>query len=102
MSSKRGKVKIGPKTGVEVMYHNKHERNKLSEEEKNEVRELRPNKRRKVNESAHASKIAALESNIAEKIQVIASLKAKPFPYLPQKPTGNPLKPPTGFTQRGS
>ena len=38
LSSKRGKVKVGTNTGVEVRYHERHEWNKLSEEEKNEVR----------------------------------------------------------------
>ena len=44
--------------------------------EKNDVRQLRPNDRSKGNDSAHASKIAALESKLAEQIQVISSLKA--------------------------
>ena len=79
MSIKRGKVKIGPNTGAEVRYHKRHKWNKISEEEKNEVKELRLNKKMKGNDPTHASKIAALESKLAEKIQVIASLKAQPF-----------------------
>ena len=102
MISKRVKVNIGPNTGVEVRYCKRHEWNNISKEEQNEVRSLSTNKRRKYNASTHASKIATLESNIAEKIQVIAILKAKPFPDIPPKPTGNPLKPPTGFTQLGA
>ena len=58
-----------------------------------------PNKKSKCNDSTHASKIAALKYKLADKIQVIASLKAKPFPDIPTNPTGNLLKPPTGFTQ---
>ena len=87
LSSKRGKVKIGPKTGVELKYHKRHEWNKLLEEEQNEVRKLSPNKRRKGNDSNHASKIAALKSKLDEQIQVIASLKAKPLPDIPPNPT---------------
>ena len=56
----------------------------------------------------NASKIAALESRLEEQMQKIAALKStseklneKPV-KLPPKSSGNPLKPPTGFTQRGS
>ena len=73
---KRGKFNIGPYTRAEVRHHKINEFNKLSEEGENEVMQLRLNKRSKGNESAHASKIAALESKLAEQIQVISSLKA--------------------------
>ena len=79
-SSKCGKFNIGPNTGVEVRHHKINEFNKLSEEGKNKVRQLRPNKRSKGNDSTHASKIAALETNLSEQIKFITSLKAKPFP----------------------
>ena len=78
--SKRRNANIGPNTGLEVSHHKRNEFNKLSEEEENKVRQLSPNKRIKVNDYTHASKIAALESKLAKKIQVITSLKAKPFP----------------------
>ena len=92
-------VKNGPKTGVEVRYYKRHEWNKILEMEQKKVRELSPNKKSKGNDSTHALKIAALEYKLAEKIRVIASLKAKPFPNLPPKPTGNQLIPPRVFTK---
>ena len=47
-------------------------------------------------------KTAAIKSKLSEQTQVIAILKTNPYPYLTPRPTGNPLKPTTGFTQCGS
>ena len=112
---KKGKVKIGPKTGVEIRFYRKDEWSRLSREQQNEVRDARRQElKRKADDKAgskesNASKIAALETRLEEQMQKIAALKStndklddKREVPLPPKPCGNPLKPPTGFTQRGS
>ena len=108
-NSKKGKIQTGPKTGVEVRFYRKDEWSKLSREEQREVRdirqqELRDNKRKAEDNDKEGapSKIAALEALIKEQSHQIASLKScqESKPELPPKPKGNPLKPPTGFTQR--
>ena len=102
----RGKVKIGPKTGVEIRFYRRHEWTKLSKEEQDEVREHRQEElkqqgtKRKANESESA-KIAALETQLQEQAMKIAALTSTKEVGLPPKPKGNPLKPPAGFTQRG-
>ena len=113
--NKKGKVKIGPKTGVEIRFYRKDEWSRLSREQQNEVRDARRQElKRKAEDDAgskesNASKIAALETRLEEQMQKIAALKStndklddKKEVQLPPKPIGNPLKPPTGFTQRGS
>ena len=112
---KKGKVKIGPKTGVEIRFYQKDEWSRLSHEQQNEVRDARRQelKRKAEDDSGskdtNASKIAALETQLEEQMQRISALKStnerleeKKEVQLPPKPSGNPLKPPTGFTQRGS
>ena len=112
---RKGKVKIGPKTGVEIRFYKKDEWSKLSREQKNEVRDSRRQElKRKAEDEAgfkdsNVSKIAALETRLEEQKQKVAALKStnkkleeKKEIQLPPKPSGNPLKPPTGFTQRGS
>ena len=112
---RKGKVKIGPKTGVKIRFYRKDEWSKLSREQQNEVRDLRRLElKRKAEDEAgskdcNASKIAALETRLEEQMQKIAALKStnekledRKEIQLPPKPSGNPLKPPTGFTQRGS
>ena len=47
------------------------------------------------------SKIAALETQLKEQALKIAALTSVKTAELPPKPTGNPLKPPPGFSQRG-
>ena len=65
--------------------------------------ELKDNKQKaeESNKDNAPSKIAALETLIKEQSQQIAALKssAESKPELPPKPKGNPLKPPSGFTQ---
>ena len=102
---KKGKICTGPRTGVEIRYYKRNEWNSLSEEQQKEVREHRQQhlKRKAEEESkvGHPNKIAALESMIEEQNQKIAALSSiKTTPPLPPKPSGNPLRPPTGFTQR--
>ena len=103
--TKKGKIRIGPKTGVEIRYYKRHEWEKLTREEQKEVREHRQKQmKRKAEDEAkgdHSSKIAALESMIEKQNQVIATLRSgnDDIP-LPPKPKNNPLKPPAGFAQR--
>ena len=107
----KGKIRTGPKTGVEVRYYRKDEWHKLNREEQREVREIRQkelrdrdNKRKadETDKDGCPSKIAALETLIKEQSQQIAALRSNTETKveLPPKPKGNPLKPPTGFTQR--
>lgn len=104
--NRRGKVKTGPKTGVEVRFYRRHEWSKLSREEQDEVRELRQEElkqqgtKRKASET-ESTKIAALETQLKEQAVKIAALTSTKEVELPPKPKGNPLKPPPGFTQRG-
>ena len=103
--TRRGKVKTGPKTGVEVRFYRRGEWSKLSREEQDEVRELRQEELKqqgtKRKASDESSKIAALESQLEEQALKIAALTSKKEAELPPKPKGNPLKPPPGFSQRG-
>ena len=106
---KKGKIRTGPKTGVEVRFYRKDEWCKLSREEQREEREiqqqeLKDNKRKAEdnNNDSAPLKIAALETLVKEQSQQIATVKscAESKTKLPPKPKGNPLKPPSGFTQR--
>ena len=47
------------------------------------------------------NKIAALEAKIKDQEIKISSLSTTNDNNLPPPPLGNPLQPPTGFTQRG-
>ena len=105
VSAKRGKIKIGPKTGVEIRYFKKHEWHKLTKDEQEEVRSHR--KKRKVSgeHDGKDAKIAALEAQLQEQSQLIAALRTNKEKggggeSLPPISKGNPLKPPKGFTQR--
>ena len=105
VQSKRGKIKTGPKTGVELRYYKRHEWHKLSKEEQDEVRNLRRKRKATADDNSKSSKIAALEVQIKEQSQLIASLrtgtnKENEGIGLPPPPKSNPLKPPKGFTQR--
>ena len=106
-TSKRGKVRIGPKTGVEVRFYKKHEWEKLTREQQREVRDLRRQQlKRKADEDGDKRdtvKISTLEAKIEEQEKVIASLKSNDenTSKLPPRARPNPLKPPLGFTQRG-
>lgn len=106
--NKRGKIKTGPKTGVEVRFYRRGEWSKLSKEEQDEVREIRQEELKQQGQgtkrkaaSEETSKIAALESQLQEQALKIAALTSSKEVELPPKPKGNPLKPPAGFTQRG-
>lgn len=105
--NKRGKVKIGPKTGVEVRFYRRGEWSKLTREEQDEVREIRQEElktqgtKRKATTESDANKIAALETQLQEQAVKIAALTSTKEVELPPKPKGNPLKPPPGFSQRG-
>ena len=105
--NKRGKIRTGPKTGVEVRFYRRNEWSKLSRDEQDEVREIRQEELKKQGTKRKASedddgKIAALESKLEEQASRIAALtSAKLDVKLPPTPKGNPLKPPPGFSQRG-
>ena len=106
---KKGKIHTGPETGVEVCFYRKDEWHKLTQDKQREVREIRQqelkdkdNKRKAEDGHSAPSKIALLESLVKEQSQQIAALRScsDSKPELPPKLKGNPLKPPSGFTQR--
>ena len=103
--NKRGKIRTGPITGVEVRFYLRHEWSKLSEEEKDEVREIRQDELKqqgKKRKTTDDGKIAALESKLEEQANKIAALMStKTDVKLPPTQKGNLLKPPPGFSQRG-
>ena len=81
---------VGPKTGVELRYHNKREYSKLSPDKKKELAEWRKRTKRNNtendkgnNDDPRDSKISALESTIKAleaKVASLASNKEKPEP----------------------
>ena len=103
--TKRGKIRTGPKTGVEIRYFKRHEWHKLSKDQQEEVRRLRKKRKADSEASGRDSKVAALEAQLEEQSQLIAALKTggsmtNDKVALPPSPKGNPLKAPRGFTQR--
>ena len=110
LKSKHGKIKTGPKTGVELRFYKKHEWLKLSQEQRDECVQIRKEEKRKRSgeklESEYSKKIAVLETRIKDQELQIASIitnddNDENKDTLPPKPSKNPLKPPKGFTQRG-
>ena len=108
---RKGKVKVGPKTGVELRFYKKKEWFELTEEQRNECIEIRRQQREKrktpaSENEAPPSKIAALEARIKEqelqisKLQSSSSSSSAATVTLPPPPGTNVLKPPPGFTQR--
>ena len=106
---RRGEIKTGPKTGVELRYYKRKEwMEDLSQEQRDECQEIRrseTSKRRGSNDidDERAKKIAALESKLAEQERKISALtidKKNTDTTLPPTPQRNPLQPPSGFTQR--
>ena len=110
IKSVTGKVKIGPKTGVEIRFYKRPEWDRLKDEERAEVIEHRRNnkngakKRKSHGSSDQQKKISVLESKLEEQTSIIASLlkqherggKEIKLPPAPKYP----LQPPPGFTQR--
>ncbi len=100
-----GKHGGGGKQGSsKVRYYSKREWWKLSQEERDEIsakRRLLRHKDGKSDKNEKDTKIAALMEALEEQKQVIASMVSKKEEAaLPPKPTKDPLKPPSGFTQR--
>lgn len=103
---KKGKVRTGPKTGVELRFYKKNKWQELSQEARDECMDIRKNeKKRRFNddgkEDNNKKKIAALEAKIKDQEIKISSLSTTSENNLPPPPSGNPLQPPTRFTQRG-
>ena len=103
---KTGKIKVGPKTGVEIRFYKRPEWERLKEEERNEVIELRRNnknggrKRKSHGGNEQAKKISALESQIEEQANIIASLRKHEGSDKKLPPNSrHPLQPPPGYTQ---
>ena len=94
----------GKQGGGKVRYYSKREWWKLSQEERDEIsakRRLLRNKNGKSDKNEKDTKIAALMEALEEQKQVIASMMSKKEETpLPPKTTKDPLKPPSGFTQR--
>ena len=87
----------GP-SGNEVRYYSQSEWWKLSQEERNEVTAKRKVLRNK-GKGDQNTKIAALEQALKEQKQVIASMSSNKDDTS-SKPYKDPLKPPSGFSQR--
>ena len=105
---KKGKVKTGPKTGVELRFYKRKEWMELTQEQRDECMEIRKasrEKRKHEDNDNRASKIAALEATIKEQQLQISALSSNnsnnnKSTQLPPTPATNPLQPPSGFTQR--
>ena len=112
IKSKRGKIKTEPKTGVELRFYKKHEWMKLTQEQRDECVQIRKDEKKKRGgdslESEYTKKIATLEAKIQDQQLKISSMTSsanndndgEKTPPLPPPSSKNPLKPPTGFTQR--
>ena len=109
INTKRGKIKVGPKRGVELRYYKRKEWLNLSEEQREECMEIRRQQleKRKASDDdeSQATKIAALETRIKEQDMKIAALTSsnedsENSVSLPPPTTGNVLEAPSGFTQR--
>ena len=108
-SNGKGKIKTGPKTGVEIRYYTKGEWYKLSTDEQNECREIRQaslqQKRKNDDDDTPSAKIAALETKISEmKEQIVSALSSRNSNPTPSNASNAPLPPsclrPPVFSQR--
>ena len=104
-ATKLGKIRTGPKTGVEIRFYKRGEWLKLKPEEREEVMASRKDKdkdkKRKANATDdHAKKIMALEAKLEEQTQTIAKLQTEKVPLPPLPKNKNPLQPPPSLTQR--
>lgn len=101
-ATKLGKIRTGPKTGVEIRFYKRDEWLKLKPEERQEVMDSRKGGKKKrkgsSDDDSYAKKIKALESLLEERDQTISKLSAAILPPPPK--SKNPLQPPSGFTQR--
>ena len=108
--AKKGKIKVGPKTGVELCFYKRNEWFELTEEQRQEciaIRKQQREKRKVEADSSRPTKIAALEARIKEQELKIASLQSttevtEKKVNLPPPPSNKVLQPPSGFTQRSS
>ena len=107
-TGKKGKVKTGPKTGVELRFYKRKEWMDLTQEQRDECIEIRRESREKrkledAERTDYSAKIAALESKVKAQeltISTLTSNSSNQTPTLPPVPNKNPLQPPNGFTQR--
>lgn len=110
--SKRGRVDVGPKTGVELRYYQRGEWNRLTQAQRDECVEIRQKRKAggKLNNSNDEpqTKIAALETQIKEMkehfISVMSSSNNGTRAPLPPKPSSSnnapsALRPPARFSQ---
>ena len=80
----------GPKTGVELRYHDRKEYSKLSKDEKKELSEWR--KKSKEKDDQHESQIASLQQTVEELKATIALISTKEIIKEEKKdPLVNPL-----------
>ena len=104
--NKKGKVRIGPKTGVEICFYRRDEWNELSWEQQKEVKdasrqELKKRQKMMQDQSRITlPRLQQLKHILKSKCRNDKLCEDGKTP-LPPKPSGNPLKPPTGFTQQG-
>ena len=109
-NSQRGKVDVGPKTGVELRFFNRGEWNRLTQAQRDECIEIRQKRKgdSKNNDDQPQTKIAALETQIKEMKEHLVSVMNSSAsnngnPTLPPAPPSNPpsaLRPPGRFSQR--
>ena len=95
--NKKGKVKVGPKTGVELRFYKKGEWFALTQEQRDECMEIRRHQRKKRkagnSDDTPSSKIAALESQIKAQALQIASLTVPSSQYASDKSVSLPPPP---------
>ena len=83
VKSVTGKVKLGPKMGVEIRFYKRPEWERLKDEEKAKVIEHCHNnkngtkKRKSHGVSDQQKKISALESKLEQQVNIIASLRKR-------------------------
>ena len=102
---KRGKINVGPKTGVEVRFYQRNEWNKLSQDERDECIAIRKEdvKRRKSGNSERKISMTKTQlDQLIASIQTKADGASKSFHFHDDEKDKRPsaLKPPRGFTQR--
>jgi len=107
---KRGKVDVGPKTGVELRFYQRGEWNRLSQAQRDECISIRQKRKSDNNDNSDEpkAKIAALETQIKEMKEHLVSVMNSSAsnngnPSLPPAPSFNPpsgLRPPVRFSQR--
>ncbi len=104
-SKRKGKVQVGERTGVEVRYYKGNEYRALSQDQKQELKEIRASSGVTKKQKNRHDVSAAIIERLTAMDQRISALNQQPAtpaaPAPAAAPAANPLQPPTGFAQRG-